>query len=217
MSSTNRSDSRNFHISDYYVTPISDVELFLKEFKKRVDIDWNNIKIVDPCAGGNPKNEFDIEHQMSYPTAINNVFGQCDITTFDIREDSFAENICDYTEVELDFKPDVIITNPPFNQALKIIKKALEDIKDDGYVIVLVRLNFFGSKERKPFFDKYLPEWCFVHHSRISFLDKKDAEGKTIIDSKIGKPKKGSTDSIEYCHMVFRKNNNSKFTKLVVI
>ena len=52
MSSTNRSNARKEHIADYYVTPVADVELFLKEFDKRVKLDWNNIKIIDPCAGG---------------------------------------------------------------------------------------------------------------------------------------------------------------------
>lgn len=52
MSSTNRSNARNEHIADYYVTPIHAIELFLKEFNKRVNLDWNNAKILDPCAGG---------------------------------------------------------------------------------------------------------------------------------------------------------------------
>ena len=34
------------------MTPIADIELFLKEFDKRVKLDWNKIKIIDPCAGG---------------------------------------------------------------------------------------------------------------------------------------------------------------------
>ncbi len=79
MSSTNRSNAREEHIADYYVTPIADIELFLKEFNKRVKLDWNNIKIVDPAAGGN--NEIrdengirEVFHPMSYSTAIHNVF-----------------------------------------------------------------------------------------------------------------------------------------------
>ena len=62
-----------------------------------------------------------------------------------------------------------------------------------------------------------MPEWCFVHHIRIGFLDKKDENGYVVFDPKTGLPKRGSTDSIEYCHMVFRKGINPEFTKLVVI
>ena len=53
MSSTNRSNARESHISDYYVTPIPDIELFLKELDKRVCLQWDKRKIIDCCAGGN--------------------------------------------------------------------------------------------------------------------------------------------------------------------
>ena len=42
LSSTNRSNARDEHIADYYVTPISDIELFLKSFQKVVPLNWNN-------------------------------------------------------------------------------------------------------------------------------------------------------------------------------
>ena len=222
MSSTNRSNARDSHISDYYVTPIADIELFLKEFDKRVKLDWNKIKIIDPCAGGNEEIRDDIGikevyHPMSYQTAIHNVFGNCNVNNIDIREDSLAETKGDYLKMNVkDFAPQVIITNPPFNQAVPIIEKALDDVADDGYVIMLLRLNFFGSKDRKPFFDKYMPEWCFVHHIRIGFCDKKNVDGYVEFD-KNGQVKRGSTDSIEYAHYVFKKGLKPEYTKLVVI
>ena len=222
MSSTNRSNARDSHISDYYVTPIADIELFLKEFDKRVKLDWNKIKIIDPCAGGNEEIRDNIGikevyHPMSYQTAIHNVFGGCNVNNIDIREDSLAETKGDYLKMNVkDFAPQVIITNPPFSIATSIIEKALDDVADDGYVIMLLRLNFFGSKDRKPFFDKYMPEWCFVHHIRIGFCDKKNADGYVEFD-KNGQAKRGSTDSIEYAHYVFKKGLKPEYTKLVVI
>lgn len=102
------------------------------------------------------------------------------------------------------------------NCAIPIIEKALDDVAENGYVIMLLRLNFFGSKERKPFFDKYIPEWCFVHHARIGFTDKKDESGYVLFD-KNGQTKRGSTDSIEYMHAVWRKGYKPEYTKLVVI
>lgn len=223
MSSTNRSNAREEHIADYYVTPLADIELFLKEFNKRVPLDWNKAKIVDCCAGGNPeiRDENGIKevyHPMSYSTAIKNVFGNCNVNNIDIREDSLAETKGDYLTMNVkDYKPEIIITNPPFNIATSIIEKALDDVVDGGYVIMLLRLNFFGSKDRFPFFKEHMPEWCFVHHIRIGFLDKKDENGYVVFDSKTGLPKRGSTDSIEYCHMVFRKGITPEFTKLIVI
>ena len=185
-------------------------------------MDWNKIKIIDPCAGGNEEIRDDVGikevyHPMSYQTAIHNVFGNCNVNNIDIREDSLAETKGDYLKINVkDFAPQVIITNPPFNQAVPIIEKALDDVADDGYVIMLLRLNFFGSKDRKPFFDKYMPEWCFVHHIRIGFCDKKNTDGYVEFD-KNGQAKRGSTDSIEYAHYVFKKGLKPDYTKLVVI
>ena len=106
LSSTNRSNARDSHIADYYVTPIKDIGLFLKEFDKRVKLDWNNIRIVDPCAGGNEEIRDDVGikemyHPMSYQCAIHNVFGECNVSNIDIREDSLAETKGDYLKIEI--------------------------------------------------------------------------------------------------------------------
>ena len=193
MSSTNRSNAREEHISDYYVTPQKQIELFLREFEKDDSIFLSdNLKVLDPCAGG------DSLHDMSYPAVIKRLYN-IDVDTIDIRDDSLAVNKYDYLEYELNYKPDVIITNPPFNKAIEIIETALHDVRDGGYVIMLLRLNFFGSKIRFPFFQKCMPSHCYVHHERMSFTDN------------------GKTDSIEYCHMIFKKGYESKQTLLQVI
>lgn len=192
MSSTNRSKARQEHISDYYITPQSQIELFLKEFEQVNDIFTKNIKILDPCAGG------DNTHEMSYPSVIKKLYGH-EVDTIDIRQDSRAKNKFDYLEFTLDYEPDLIITNPPFNKAIDIINAALNDVKKGGYVIMLLRLNFFGSDTRFPFFKKVMPEYVFVHHKRMSFTED------------------GKTDSIEYCHMVFRKGYKGVTTELRVI
>jgi len=193
MSSTNRSLARNAHISDYYITPVSDIRLFLREFDSAVKLDWSRCSVLDPCAGG------DDRHPMSYPTALQEEFNAVNIETVDIREDSLAKMKMDYLEYQSDKKPDVIITNPPFKDALDIIKKALEDVKDDGWVIMLLRLNFFGSKQRKAFWDDFMPKYAFVHHKRIGFTEN------------------GGTDSIEYIHCCWQKGNYPKFCELKVI
>lgn len=135
---------------------------------------------------------------MSYPTAINNVY-HYPIDTIDIRNDSLAETKTDYLTYIPNELYDVVITNPPFNIAMDIIKKAIEDVKEHGFVIMLVRLNFFGSKSRYQFFRENMPKYCFVHHKRMSFSDN------------------GGTDSIEYCHMVWQKGYRTNTTQLVLI
>ena len=193
MSSTNRSNARKDHVSDYYITPQDQIELFLKEFEKVDNIFRKpHLKILDCCAGG------DIVHEMSYPTVIKKLYGK-DIDTIDIREDSRAKNKFNYLDFALDYEPDVIITNPPFNKAIEIINAALDDVTPGGYVIMLLRLNFFGSDKRFPFFQQIMPRYCFVHHKRMSFTDD------------------GKTDSIEYCHMIFIKDFNVSYSELRVI
>lgn len=194
MSSTNRSNARQEHIADYYRTPIADIEKFMSELDKVVTIDMDKCTL-DPCAGGDENNP------MSYPTALYNYYRvpMENIKTIDIREDSLAEKKADYLNTELDYKPYVVITNPPFNKALEFIRKALEDVEEDGYVIMLLRLNFLETKARKDFFDSYMPEYIFVHHKRMSFI-----EG-------------GGTDSVAYAHYVWRKGYYPEFAKIKVI
>jgi hypothetical protein len=205
MSSTNRSNARDTHISDYYVTPrdcirnflgnwLEDLQSNLKDDILMVGERPDRAYWLDPCAGGDEK------HCMSYPDVIKSEFDPNVLTTMDIRENSPAEIKGDYllTEIEKNYY-DVIITNPPFNIAREIIEKALEDVKVGGYVVMLLRLNFFGSKQRFDFWEKQLPVWAYVHHRRMSFTD----------DNK--------TDSIEYMHAVWQKGNKPKYTMLKII
>lgn len=187
MSSTNRGYER--HKSDYYVTPHQPIREMLSVFlvEEKIDIP-DKLLWLDPCAGG------DIINEMSYPAVLEQEFGVVP-TTIDEREDSRAEIKQKYEQVELGFAPDIIITNPPFYSALEIIKKALQDVTEDGYVIMLLRLNFWGSKTRRPFFEKNMPTYCYIHPRRMSFTPD------------------GKTDSIEYAHFVWIKNKNPLFCK----
>ena len=197
MSSTNRHNAEKRHVADYYVTPVKDIVTFLGALDEEVSLDIWDKTILDPCAGGDPS------HDMSYPKALREYYAIPDdwngIKTIDIREDSLAEIKCNYIETKLDYKPFLIISNPPFNQAMEFIKKALDDVEDGGYVAMLLRLNFLETKARKDFFDNYMPTWIFVHHKRMSFTDA------------------GGTDSVAYCHMVWKKNDYPKFAKIRVI
>jgi len=203
MSSTNRGYER--HKVDYYVTPPKAIKEFFShwlidlqsEFHEdllQVGIRPDQACWLDPCSGG------DETHRMSYPEVIKEEFDPEILTTIDIRDDSLAEIKADYLKAGIDKNFfDVIITNPPFYIAKEVIEKGLEDVKDNGYVVMLLRLNFFGSNERFQFFQKQLPTWCYVHHRRFSFSNDR------------------KTDSIEYCHMVWKKNDNPAFTMLKII
>ena len=189
MSSTNRGHNR--HKSDYYVTPQDQIELFLNEFLKIENIN-NDVIILDPCAGG------DANNKMSYPCVLEKMFKNSYIQTIDVRSDSLANVKTDYLNYICKDIFDVIITNPPFNIAIDIINKAISDVKPNGFVIMLLRLNFLGSKQRFEFWQNNKPKYIFVHHKRMSFI------------------KNGGTDSVEYAHFVWQKGNKDN-TKLFVI
>jgi len=194
MSSTNRSSARDSHVADYYVTPIKHITHFVEHFEN--DYGLLGTILLDPCAGG------DIHNKMSYPVALSQA-GYSNIETLDLRSDSLAThpNI-NYLETDLSTimtEPDCIITNPPFNVALDIINKSLSDVKDGGYVIMLLRLNFFGSKGRKPFWTHNLPMCCYVHSERMKFTTT------------------GGTDSVEYMHCVWKKGTTYTSTELRII
>lgn len=194
MSSTGRSAARKGHQFDYYVTPIADIALFLQSVTEYEPGIFAGGLILDPCAGG------DATHPMSYPTALAE-FGvdPAQIKTRDIRDDSPAEIKGDYLAADIGFQPKTIITNPPFVLAREFLEKALQDVAEDGFVIMLLRLNFFGSKIRLDLFQRHMPKYAFVHHKRISFTSD------------------GKTDSIEYAHFIWQKGNHPTFTQLKVI
>lgn len=64
MSSTNRSKERDKHIADYYVTPIKDIELFLRKFDDvyKNYLMWQYMNILDPCGGAILKRKMKMEY-----------------------------------------------------------------------------------------------------------------------------------------------------------
>lgn len=190
VSSTNRSDARNKHVADYYRTPVEAIDTFIKHFIAEEPNAFTGL-VLDPCAGGVVGKE-----TMSYPEALSKI-GVSTIT-MDIRHDSPAQAKGDFLQTKPKVQFDCCITNPPFNIAQDIINKALDITKTNGWVIMLLRLNYFGSQKRKKFFESFRPEYAFIHSERMSFTG-------------------GPTDSIEYMHCCWRVGSNPNFTKTKVI
>ena len=215
MSSTNRGGDR--HVSDYYRTPQWAIQDFLTALHTDApalfgeDLSSHDLIVLDPCAGG------DAHNAMAYPQALRN-FPAWNITrlvTHDYRADSPAEFHGDYVagllerSLPRDLSPDLIITNPPFAIACEIIEQALADVRANGLVIMLLRLNFFGGQhEKRAFFERAgLPVAAYVHRKRINFT-----EGQRKPDGT-----KMSGDSIEYMHAIWQRGARPHFTQLRVI
>lgn len=214
MSSTNRGTERM--ALDYYATRPRDIIPFLHAFA--ADEPTAIIqRVLDPCAGGNvepvswvyraatdkkPAEIIDVPRTpMAYPEALQEVFLGLDITTNDVRMDSPAMYHMDMRRMpqETMVPYDLVITNPPFSLAMEVILASLKLVRDGGFVVMLLRLNFLGSAERLPFFQANPPKRIYVHHRRLSFLPS------------------GKQDSIEYAHMVWQRGFATDHSILRVI
>ena len=211
MSSTNRGGKRE--VSDYYATPIPVIQSFLRAWAQDFDPDlvksphsgvFAGIKsILDPCAGGVKHKFVGGCEPMAYPEAIRlsaELFPDLQtVTTVDIRADSPADVHGDYRMLPSKGGFDLIISNPPFCFAQEFIERALTQVGRGGYVAMLLRLNYFGSDERFPFWNRHMPYRCYVNHKRISFT------------------KNGKSDSIEYMHAIWQEGHYPSSTMLKVI
>ena len=208
MSSTNRTKDEKAADPDYYATDLQAIRDFVSASRSdagtiSTGLDDPNAKVLDPCAGGSEGAICNIP--MSYPQVLGE-FGFSSIDTIDIRQDSLAAVKADYLKTDCRGKYDLIISNPPFQLALQIIEKALDDVRSEngkiGHVIMLQRLNFLGSQARKPFFQKNMPEAVFVHSKRIKFTQPSGKSG---------------TDSIEYAHYVWSKNGKARKSSFLML
>ena len=206
MSATNRrqKETGEFykrHSSDLYHTPLEMIRDLFEHIPELFE-DMEDRLALDPCAGGladNGKILFD----MPYPTVLKEYgWNDDNLLTLDVREDSIAEikhNFLTWDNPDnLTF--DLIITNPPFLIAEQIARKCLDLVcPDSGKVILLQRFDWFGSKERDPFF-KQFPLSMEVSHA------KRPAFGGVL--GKDGLPIK-QTDSCYYSHYVWDNSDKS--------
>lgn len=220
MSSTARWGQRE--PTDYYATPQGAIVTFLDSFLQTTEgnkllqpypqekLLRTDLKILDPCAGGNlePKvyegkrkgKSVMYDTKMAYPTVLENYWA-VNIVTNDIREDSPATYHYDFVSSPTNKTEyyDLVISNPPFAFAEQFILNSLNLVKEWGIVVMLLRLNFFGSQKRKEFWKANMPTYTFVHRERMWFTPD------------------GATDSIEYMHAVWIKGQNPEFSKLKII
>ncbi len=98
----------------------------------------------------------------------------------------------DYLTKDFKTKFDVIGTNPPFSLTCEFLEKSLSELKPDGTLFYLQRLDFLGTVKRFPFWSQVgLPDKVPVIVPRPSFTG-------------------GGTDSGEYGWLIYDKGNRFK-------
>ena len=134
---------------DYYATDPKALEIFLDKIKQDVIILPK--EIYEPACGGGHLSEVLKKHGYTVYSSdlYNHGYGNTGIDFF-----------------KSDIKTECILTNPPYKQALPFVKKALESVIDNGYVIMFLRIQFLEGKERYAFFKDNPPKYVYVNSSR---------------------------------------------------
>lgn len=155
---------------DFYTTPPGVIDHFLLSYLPSIKGD-----ILDPGAGSG-----------EFGAAINRynkeIFGKSlpHLTGVEIRKEE-RDNLKDlydyiilgdYLSWSTTSTYDLIIGNPPYNQAMEFVEKSLSLLKPDGKLIFLLRTAFLESKKRYYFWKRYPITDLYVLSSRPSFTGK---------------------------------------------
>jgi hypothetical protein len=179
MSATNRGAKRQD--ADFYPTPAASVISLLRKFPLFKEFKtW-----LEPCAGDG-----------AIINAVSNYFPGADHTwtAVELRENTVHQQLIhtpkthwvqpqDFLTWEPLTRYDICLTNPPFELAMPFIEKSMT-MADT--VVMLLRLNFLGSKERSQFHKD--------HPANIGVLEKRPC----FIN--------GSSDACEYAWFVWNVN-----------
>lgn len=128
------SSTRGFVIPrEAYPTPETHVRTMLDKLVFR-----STDNFLEPCRG---------EKQAIYK--------QVDLPEEQKHWAEIADGI-DYLEKDFgEATMDVIITNPPFSLTTEFMEKSFRELKPDGTLVYLQRVNFLGSKKRVPFWAEF--------------------------------------------------------------
>jgi hypothetical protein len=85
-----------------------------------------------------------------------------------------------FDPVSREFKPDAIVTNPPFKNAGEFVERALTY---SPYVAMLLRLAFLESEKRRNILDNGMLARVHVFRKRLPMMHRQGWEGRTANSS----------------------------------
>jgi len=194
MSSTGRGAQRKDH--DKYYTPdwlvdegIKIATRLLERYLRRIKQEKRTETVIlEPCCGGGA-----IVRKMQEAWPAQKV------TYFDISPDvGFPCEKQDFLSYQPPRFSSLTVSNPPYVEAEAIIKKAIDETYLFGYVVMLLRVNFFGGQKRSAWLSENMPTEMHVSPRRPSFTGK-------------------STDSTEYAWFVWEKGKHPEYTKTYLL
>lgn len=140
-------------INDYYATQPRAVEMLLALEK------FNN-KILEPACGEGHISKVLVDHGHQ-------------VTSYDLIDRGYGD-VKNFFDIEK-FDGD-IVTNPPYKDALKFVKKSLEIIPDGHKVAMYLKVQFLEGKSRGEFFKDNPPKYVYVSSSRMGCAKNGDFE-----------------------------------------
>lgn len=193
MSSTNRGGQRSE--ADFYATPPWVTHRLLDEFEFHdplhvVSGGWPNLpggRWLEPCAGDGEIIRTVNSRRSDIVWSINELRSEMRPVLEGLPHEELV--IGNALGLELEQfggkKFDVAITNPPFRLAMPIVQKCMKLAK---MTVMLLRLNFWGSDDRRDFMAAFPPQTLVIPNRPMFGLNKD------------GKP---GTDSPEYAWMIW--------------
>lgn len=148
LGASNHTDAERQSV-DYYATDPKALRLLLDKLKDDNIILPRNI--VEPCCGGGHLSE-ELKRQ-GY-----------NVTSYDLYHHGYDCIKQDF--LKSDIKAECFLTNPPFKYALEFTEKAIENVNENGYVIMFLKVQFLEGKKRNLFFKKHPPKYIYVNSSR---------------------------------------------------
>lgn len=142
---------------DFYRTPPGLTRAFLHAWHPK---GFEPTRILEPAAGDGAMID---PLQERFPDALVEAF---DVTPQNDRVETSSMFFAEYA----DHHYDLVMTNPPFSHALQFAERGLELLRENGRLVLLLRLAFLASRKRVAFFRRHLPNEVWVISERQSFV-----------------------------------------------
>lgn len=236
MSSTNRSNARDFHIADYYVTPKDAVRKFMLEF---IDnelfheywTNWmNQIKILDPCAGWNPKRKFEVNLEWEdYKALKKDLEKVADIVIFNWHKFDCTQEAkqMSYPSVLEEWGMNVISNDLREDSPATYHSDFLQATQENIYDLVITNPPFAIAQQIIEKSLQVCKEWWYVvmllrlnyigSNDRAKFWKKYPPYAIYADNKRMSFTPDWGTDSIEYAHFVWKKWTNPGFAKFFIL
>jgi len=112
--------------------------------------------------------------------------------------------VTDFLKWDTDKRFDGIITNPPYSLAKEFVEKGMELLRDDGQMLMFLKIQFLEGLKRKELFEKYPPKYIYVFRNRMATWN----NGKSLDDN-------GKRWATTMCHAWFIWEKGSKTEPII--